>query len=170
MTKAALKKHLKTMEKAEIIDLMLELYDAKKEAKEYLDYFLNPQEDAKLDEYKRIIREEFYPKRGFPKCRFSVCRKAISDFKKLGSSPISQADLMLFLVEQATELTDDMGDMWEQYYDSAISNLQAFMKFADRNGFLPYFDARLQRLVKLASNIGWGYGDMTREIYYEYCG
>ena len=81
MSKVALKKYLGTLEKSEVIDVVLDLYDARKEAKEYLEYFLNPDEKAKLKEYKAIIRNEFWPKRGDGKCRFSVCKKAITDLR-----------------------------------------------------------------------------------------
>ena len=50
MSKVLLKKRLSSMSKAEIIGLVAELYEAKKEAKEYLDYWMNPDEDAKLEE------------------------------------------------------------------------------------------------------------------------
>lgn len=40
MSKVALKKYLGTLEKSEVIDVVLDLYDARKEAKEYLEYFL----------------------------------------------------------------------------------------------------------------------------------
>ena len=99
MTKAQLKKHLQKLPKEQVIEVILELYDARKEAKEYLDFYTNPNEDAKLEEYKQIIFNEFYPKRGEPKCRFSVCKKAISDFTKLKPSPSCIADLMLFYIE-----------------------------------------------------------------------
>lgn len=63
--------------------LVLNLYDVKKEAKEYLEFIVNLDHDAKYREYKQIISNEFYPKRGEPKLRFSICRSAISDFRKL---------------------------------------------------------------------------------------
>lgn len=59
MSKAQLKKHLSALTKEQIIEVILELYDARKEAKEYLEFYLNPNEDEKLEEYKRIIRDEF---------------------------------------------------------------------------------------------------------------
>ena len=34
------------------------MYDARKEAKEYLEFYANPEEDGKLEEYKKIITEE----------------------------------------------------------------------------------------------------------------
>ena len=39
--------------KEQVIDVVLALYDARKEAKEYLDFYLNPNDDAKLEEYKK---------------------------------------------------------------------------------------------------------------------
>ena len=84
-----------SMDKSEIIKMVLELYSARKEAKEYLDFYAEPNEGQKLEEYKHIIREEFYPSRNRePKTRFSVCRKALSDFKKLKPSEDSVAELM----------------------------------------------------------------------------
>ena len=70
-----------SMPKEEIISMVLEMYDARKEAKEYLEFYANPDEDGKLDDYKKIIIEEFYPRRAnsFANTRFSVCRKAVSD-------------------------------------------------------------------------------------------
>ena len=45
MSKVLLKKKLASMQKAEIIGLVAELYEAKKEANEDLDYCMNPDED-----------------------------------------------------------------------------------------------------------------------------
>ena len=63
MSKTTIKKLLQSMTKAEIIEMVLELYSARKEAKEYLEYYACPDEKEKLEEYKSIICEEFYPKK-----------------------------------------------------------------------------------------------------------
>ena len=102
------------------------MYDARKEAKEYLEFYANPDEDGKLEEYKKIITEEFYPAKSNkdPKTRFSVCRKAVSDYKKLKPSADKLADLMLCYVENACQFTYDYGDMWEQYYTYVENNFE----------------------------------------------
>ena len=41
--------------------MVIEMYDARKEAKDYLEYYASPDENSKLEEYKDIIRAEFYP-------------------------------------------------------------------------------------------------------------
>ena len=37
-----------SMQKEELIGMVLEMYDARKEAKEYLEFYVNPDEDGKL--------------------------------------------------------------------------------------------------------------------------
>lgn len=48
MSKAKLKKHLQSLPKERVIEIMLELYDARKEAKEYLEFYLAPDSNAVL--------------------------------------------------------------------------------------------------------------------------
>lgn len=52
-----------SMDKSEIIKMVLELYSARKEAKEYLDFYAEPNEGQKLEEYKhhhtgRVLSEQ----------------------------------------------------------------------------------------------------------------
>lgn len=55
MSKAKLKKHLLSLTKEQITDIVLELYDARKEAKEYLEFYLEPNCDADW----RNVRKRF---------------------------------------------------------------------------------------------------------------
>ena len=90
MSKATVKKILMSMPKEEIIGMVLEMYDARKEAKEYLEFYANPDEDGKLEEYKKIITEEFYPSRGRQEPKGQVgrldallCRERLSVYTRL---------------------------------------------------------------------------------------
>ncbi len=168
MSKLAIKKLLQSMTKAEIIEMVLELYSAQKEAKEYLDFFACPDEKGKLEEYKNIIREEFYPKkRREPQTRFSVCRKAVSDFKKLKPSADALAELMISYMEWAIQFTYDYGDMWEQYYDSVENNFDKTVKYIATNGLWNKYDKRLQQCVEWSDGCGWGFGDTIADMYEE---
>ena len=44
------------MTKKDIIEMVLEMYSARKEVKEYLEFYASPNETEKLKEYKAIIR------------------------------------------------------------------------------------------------------------------
>jgi hypothetical protein len=54
MSKAALKKYLKTLTKEQIIEVIIEMYDNNKLARTYLEHFLSPLEqgDLLLEKYK----------------------------------------------------------------------------------------------------------------------
>lgn len=170
MSKSTVKSLLKTMPKEEIISMVMEMYDARKEAKEYLEFYANPNEDGKLEEYKKIIEEEFYPskRRLEPKTRFSVCRKAVSDFRKLKPTPYKLADLMVFYMETACRFTYENGDMWEQYYTSVANNFDKTMEFVAKNNLLECFKPRLQMCVEYSSECGWGFDYTIETIYYKY--
>lgn len=168
MSKASVKSLLQTMTKKDIIEMVLEMYSARKEAKEYLEFYANPNEDGKLEEYKAIIKEEFYPKRRRePQTRFSVCRKAVADFKKLKPSADALAELMVSYMEWATEFTFDYGDMWEQYYDSVEGNFDRTIKHIVANGLWDKYDKRLQQCVKWSDNCGYGFADAMGDMYEE---
>ncbi len=168
MTKKRLKSVLAPMEKGEIISLMLEVYSSSKEAKSLLDYYCDPDETAKLEEFKRIIKEEFYPRRGEyynAKLRFSVCRKAISDFGKYRPSAEALADLMVHYVEMLCSFANDIGDIWDQYCDVLENNYHAAMRHLERNGLLEAFDARIRKCIGLAMYCGYGVEDYMQQVY-----
>ena len=172
MSKSTLKTHLKSLTKEQVIDFVMQVYDNVKPAKEFMEYYLNPNEQVMFEKYKKIIVQEFYPttKYGDPKTRFSVCKKAIANFRTLHPSPLLLADLMLTLAENACKFTYDFGDMWEQFYDSAATNFQSALKYMQKNNLLDDFKLRCVDCVKYASPCGYGFADEIAEIFYEYYG
>ena len=144
---------------------MLELYDARKEAKEYLEFYLTPNSNAELEKCKKAIRQEFFPTRGFSeKPSFAKCRKVISDFQKLKPEPACVADLMLFYIEQGCEYTMTFGDMWEQYYITLENNFDKAVKFIFMHGLLIQYYERIEKLLENANNCGWGFYDTPIQI------
>lgn len=61
MSKLSLKKHLQGMSKEHVIEFVLEVYQNSKQAKEFIEYKLQPNEKEQFEKYKNIILEEFYP-------------------------------------------------------------------------------------------------------------
>lgn len=105
MSKTQLKKFLNTLNHDQITEMVLELYAARKEAKDYLDYFMNPDEEKMQEKYRAIITKEFLPGPGRVKGRTSRCRKAIKEFATLHPHPSRIADLMLTTVESIMSTT-----------------------------------------------------------------
>jgi len=170
MSKTELKKHLLSLSKEQVIEQVLGLYDTCKPAKEYFEYFLNPNEQEQFEKHKAIIINEFYPKGKYaePKTRFSVAKKAIADFRGLSPSPELLADLMVTLPEMACQFTFDFGDMWEQFYTSTANNFELALKFMQKHGLLEQFKLRCENCVKYAEPCGYGFADEISELFYQY--
>lgn len=167
MSKAKLKKHLLALSKEEIIDVVLDLYDARTEAKAYFEFYLKPDSSAELEKLRVRIVHEFFPVRGLPKNpSFAKCKKIVTDFAKMQASPDSVADLMLTVTEQGNNWALTYG-YCEGAYEMALANSFArAMDFIFRNGLLLHFYERIERMLASASN-GWG-GDSLRDIYQQY--
>jgi len=170
MSKPKLKKELQLLTKEQLIEQILDLYDKNKAVKEFYNFYLNPVNEKELaGKYKKQIRKEFNvenPMRSTEK--FSVAKRAISDFKNLQPSPEALADVMLYLPESACELTYCYGDFSEQFYDSAYNNYRAALEFIAKNNLLDVFKRRAKQCVKWASRCGYGFADVIAEVYYEY--
>ena len=111
-----LKQYLKTCSKEELIGDITELFKKFPVVKDYYQVKLNPQDNTQVAEkYKKIIKDEFFPARGFGKARLSVARKAVNDYKKLAVNPTNIANMMLFYVEQGVKFEVDPSDwtIWQ---------------------------------------------------------
>ena len=170
MSKLQLKKLLNSMDKSDIISLMLEMYDTKKEIKEYLDYYTSPNEKEQFLKYKKIIQKEYSLNMSEPNTRLSVAKKAISDFSKLKPSPILEAELMIYLVECGCKYTYNYGDMWEGFYDGMVNNFIRALKFMQKHSLLTEFRINAENCVKWASPCGYGFAGEIEGLFHEYYG
>lgn len=168
MSKTDVKKYLMSLDKTSLVNLVMDLYVARKEAKEFLEYATRPNDNEKFKEYKEIITKEFFPKRGDGKMRFSVCKKAVKDFKTLDPSTCLIADLMLYIPECASEVANGWGDLWDSFYDSSCTNFEAAMKYIQKNELQPKFQTRIEKILKNCESSGYGFPDSMYQIYYDY--
>ncbi len=161
------KSELNKLEKETLIKHISELYKKFKPVKEYFDFYINPDESKILEEYREKVREGFYPKHG-DRLRLSISRKAINDFKKLGTSKESIADLLLYYVECGVELTNELGDIDENFYTSIENAYGTSLELMDKEGVLSKFKDRALEIVNETENIGWGFHDYLGDVYYEH--
>ena len=163
MSKIQLKKHLSSLDKSEIIEFVLEMYDVHKD---YFEYYLKPDERQQLEKYRKVIDREFHFMNGAQK--FSVAKKAIADFTKLKPSEELIGELMMHLVKVGCKLTYDYGDYSENFYTALENNFDRALKFIAKNGLLGLFKDDAELCVKYASPCGYGFADTMRDIYGEY--
>ncbi len=159
-----IKKELKKLDKNKLIELFAELYKKNNSVKEFLIYYVNPDEKELLERYRNKVFEAFYPKRG-NQLKFKEGKQAIGDFKKLGVSPELLADLMLFYVEAGVSFTNDFGDIDEAFYSSLENTFHAALKLMKKDNLLEKFVDRARQVVSDSDRIGWGFHYYLLEAY-----
>lgn len=163
MAKRELKLQLATFDKQQLIGLIGDLYEKEKSVRAFLDYYLNPDEDAALGVCREKVREAFYPKRGFL-LKLVNGKKAISDFRKLGPSAESMIDLLLTYVETGVD-TREFGDIDEGFYMSLESVFRDAMKIIKKNKLQKKFEVRAESILTRTEGTGWGFYENLVEAH-----
>lgn len=129
MSKAALRKELVKMSQEQLVTLILDLYSARPQAKEYFEFFLNPDEKQLYDKYIKIVEKEVYrSKRGTLCARVSYLKAYIKDFAAFGVSPSVVIDLILhiariiLILERAYYMTDALHKSGGKFIVAALAH------------------------------------------------
>ena len=164
-----LKKYLANNSVEELRGELLELFKLFPEVKEYFSVKLKPEtEKVLLEKYRKIIKNEFFPDRGFGKLRYSVMKKALEDFRKLSNKPESIAELMISHVELGVEFTNDYGDIDEKFYNNIAGMYEKFLSLIFKEKIEQVFKDRAEKIMKDGEGIGWGFSNELCDLYYSY--
>lgn len=137
MSKAKLSKELIQLNKEQLIQLILDAYSARKETKEYLEFFLNPDIDRLFDKYSFAIHKELRRvKRGhYCKARISFIKRQIKEFSSFQPGYEAEIKLLLDTIKFAIEcesqsyfsdtLITGIGSLVTMLLDIANTNLVA---------------------------------------------
>ncbi len=167
-----LKNQLNTMEKNELIALIVKLYKNDKMCRNILDAEFGGEEvqAVLLANAKKQLYDIFFSKESLS---LRNAKAVLSGFKKMAKNKEDYFDLELYYVELGTAYTNEYGDINEAFYSSLISVFADFCENVKQSGgsdFLHSVRMRLDRLNEEAQDIGWGYGYEIGELYSELIG
>lgn len=150
MSKRDLKKYLAELNKEQLEEQIIELYEKFSPVKVYYDFAFNPKEDKLLQECKVKISQEYFPIkkpnakwRPKAKMRRSVAQKYIKHFISLGVDPFVIADVMLFNLEIAQTFSAQNFIKQELFYKSMFNSFEQVVNFVISNGILNEFKPRI---------------------------
>lgn len=166
MSKRDLKKYLSGLDKEQIEEQFLELYDKFGEVKTYYDFIFNPKEDKLVGEAKAKISNEYFPvKTKRAKLRRSTAQKIIKHFLMLGVDPFAIADVMLYTIEVAQKYSAKREMRYASFYKSMLNSFDQAVGFVIANGITSDFNSRLSDIVKEAQKQHWENSDQfTRTL------
>ncbi len=156
MSKRDLKKYLSELNKEQLQEQLIELYDKFNPVKTYFDFVFNPNENNLVKEAKFKISNEYFPVRGKkPKMRRSVAQKYIKHFVVLGVDPFIIADLMLYNIEIAQTLSAEKIIKQELFFKSMLNSLEQAVSFMIEKGILYEFQARVIAIKDQSISQNW---------------
>ncbi len=156
MSKRALKKYLSELEKDQLQDQIMDLYERFKEVKTFYDFVFNPKEDKLIDDCKAKIAKEYFPTNGRkPKMRRSVAQKHIKHFIQIGVEPRLIADIMLYNIEIAQTFSEEKRPKQEAFYKSMHKSFHESIGFISHHGLLEEFKSRIITIFENVENQNW---------------
>lgn len=156
MSKRDLKKYLKELDKEQLEEQLLELYEKFSDVKIYYDFVFNPKEEKLLQEAKLKITYEYFPLKGKrPKLRRSIAQKSIKHFISLGVDPYVVADLMLHNIEVAQKYSAKREMRYSSFYKSMLNSFEQVVKFSIENGMISEYKARIFEIKDVAFRQNW---------------
>jgi len=156
MSKRDLKKYLSELDKNQLEEQLIALYDKFKDVKVYYDFVFNPNERNLVREAKLKISNEYFPIRGKrPKMRRSVAQKFIKHFITLGVDSYIVTDVMLYAVEIAQALSSEKQINSEAFYKSMLNSYQQAISFIIEKGILEDFKSRVVAIKEETIKQNW---------------
>lgn len=153
MGKLQLKRELAGMSHEEIVQVVLDAYSARKEVREYFDFFINPDIDKLMEKtLARIDRELMRGKHGRSTARITVVRRAIKEFSSLDPGPEYVRDIMLETLRRIL-LRERMVYFKEAFEKGTRKLIDDIVAYADAHAMA---DTTLERLNAIARDHALG--------------
>jgi len=160
MSKRDLKKYLAELNKVQLEEQILELYEKFVPVKTFYDFVFNPKEEIILKEAKLKISNEYFPikklgRRSKPKMRRSVAQKLIKHFITLGVDPFIIADVMLYNIEIAQTYSSENPIKQELFFKSMFNSFEQAVEFIISNGIYADFKTRIGSIFQETVDQKW---------------
>lgn len=101
MSKASVKKAIKNLDQEALVEMIMELYAARKEAREYLDFWADPDINRETDRVKERLRKLFFLTEDKPRRKpdFTEAKTLLKNYQTLCHEPEQNADILIFFAD-----------------------------------------------------------------------
>jgi hypothetical protein len=156
MSKRDLKNCLSELNKEQLEEQVINLYDKFPTVKTFFDFVFKPNERQLLQDFKLKVSNEYFPvKIKKAKARRSVAQKMIKHFISLGVDPFVTVDAMLYSIEIAQTYSSEKEIKQELFFKSMLNSFQQAVSFMIEKGVLYDFKNRVEAIRAEAENQDW---------------
>lgn len=160
MSKIQLKRELTKLDRDQLIQLVLDIYSARKEAKDYFDFFVEPDIEKLTEKYRSLIHKEMIRgKYSKSTARISRIRAYIKDYASYGVDAEAVVELMIYTL--SVGLLIQKTKYVSQPFESGLKKMaEDVLKFGDKNCI---FDSSFRLLEEVLSG-KYGYVGFVNAI------
>lgn len=156
MGKRDLKNYLNTLDRDQMQAQILDLYDRFKEVKEFYNYALDPDDAARIQDFKTRVHKEFFPKPGRKaKARPSVAQKLIRRYILLEMDAHQVLEAMLFSIEMALAFSEQRTVNRMSFFNSWYQSFEKCGDYALANHLEDFAVARMRKIAEGVSRNQW---------------
>lgn len=161
MSKAKLRKELATFSNEQLVDLVLSAYDSSKEARDYFEFFLEPDADTLLEKkIDAIAKEIMRSKWGYSKARITVIRAHIKGFAAYGVGADYVSRLMLDTIRMLVGMEQHLN--YQATLVAGIGKLVGeYVCYCHTHGMLPQ---ALEAVAVIVSDPKLGTASMRKNV------
>lgn len=167
---STVKPYLADFDRAGLIGLIQDLYQANKENQAFLHARFALGADV-LNPYKTTIDRWLWPD-VFKNQNTSVAKakKAIADYKKAVGAPQGMAELCVFYCERAAGFCDDIAYVDDGYFDALVRMFEQALKSISAlpDSEQPALLARLNQVQNISYKFGYGVGEAMESLIKDY--
>jgi len=163
MSISQIKKNLLQLDKIQLIDILLAMYDNNKASKEYLEFYFNPDQEQLFKKYCNKVIEAFSMKRK-QGVKIKDAKQAISDYKKYNPRPYFVVAIMLLYVQSGVSYANVFGYVEERMFLSLESTFLGALTLLHKEKLHIKFFEAINIIVEKSKNFGW-FGESLNDIY-----
>ena len=136
MSKTQLRKELANFDAQKLREIILDLYDARKEAKDYLEFFINPDVDKKMEAVTVLLSKEIgRVKRRLVSPRWTRVNQIIRDFQSL--NPGAEYVLKMYWAAVRLAMDERAAYYVSASFDNGLYKLfEKMLQYGDKNQVL----------------------------------
>ncbi|MDE6577296.1 MAG: hypothetical protein K2J82_09740 [Muribaculaceae bacterium] len=152
MSKSKLKKYLQTLQSEQIIQVVMDLYDARKEAKEYLEFFLNPDSKEALEKAKKELFRNYFTPQGRTRAKVSTKtgNDIVNNFIRLDTDPETVADLLVYHIEVMMSRLLMRHIVGETAWNALINTFRKAVDYIQAYNMKALTERRIERIMEFA--------------------
>lgn len=147
MSKTQLKKELKNFDREQLAQLILDLYTSRKETREYLEFFMNPDIVKLTDKYHTAINHELM--RGSwrrSKARISTLKNLVKDFESFGVDAEQVIDMRAYVLTQVM-LVESIRDLPPTFEKSMPLYVEQTLAYGDAHALFDYTVEKITAVI-----------------------